>query len=435
MGRKRQHIPLNVFLNTRLVGQLNREKSGASSFAYIDTWLEWQHAFPVSISLPLRDDKFTGTQVTAVFDNLLPDNETIRKHVAERVGASGIDAFSLLAEIGRDCIGALQFLPDGVDPQPLNQLTGTPLTDTQVSKMLSELDAAPLGIRRENNFRISIAGAQEKTALLYHKGQWIEPSGPTPTTHIIKPQIGRLSNGMDLSNSVENEYLCMKFIGACGLQTANVEIAQFDSHKALIIERFDRKWTDNGLLARLPQEDCCQALSIPPTRKYQNEGGPGIVDIMALLRGSDEPGKDRYDFFKAQILFWLIGATDGHAKNFSLALFSQGRFRMAPLYDILTLQPSFDNRQIPRRDFKMAMRVGNSNQYNVEKILRRHITDTAHQAGFSHQLLNDLIEDIANTHESALNRIAESLPEDFPDNLIESISEAIKHRLPKLLAT
>jgi serine/threonine-protein kinase HipA len=257
VGRKRQHIPLNVFLNTRLVGQLNREKSGASSFAYIDTWLEWQHAFPVSISLPLRDDKFTGTQVTAVFDNLLPDNETIRKHVAERVGASGIDAFSLLAEIGRDCIGALQFLPDGVDPQPLNQLTGTPLTDTQVSKMLSELDAAPLGIRRENNFRISIAGAQEKTALLYHKGQWIEPSGPTPTTHIIKPQIGRLSNGMDLSNSVENEYLCMKFIGACGLQTANVEIAQFDSHKALIIERFDRKWTDKGLLLRLPQEDCC----------------------------------------------------------------------------------------------------------------------------------------------------------------------------------
>lgn len=104
-----------------------------------------------------------------------------------------------------------------------------------------------------------------------------------------------------------------------------------------MIERFDRRWTADGRLIRLPQEDCCQALSIPPTRKYQSEGGPGIVEIMDLFRGSDEPTQDRMDFFMSTILFWAIGATDGHGKNFSLSLMPGGRYRMTPLYDVLTL--------------------------------------------------------------------------------------------------
>lgn len=434
MGRKRTYAPLNLFLNTRQVGQLNREKSGAIRFAYVDSWLDWPHAFPVSISLPLREDNFTGAQVTAVFENLLPDYEPIRKRVAERVGAEGTDAFSLLSEIGRDCVGALQFLPEGMTAQAANELSGNVLSDTDISNLLSELDITPLGVRRENDFRISIAGAQEKTALLYHDGQWIEPTGATPTTHIIKPQIGKLSNGMDLSNSVENEYLCMKLMEAFGLQTAHVEIAQFNQHKALVIKRFDRRWTKPDRLTRLPQEDCCQALSIPPTRKYQNEGGPGIVDIMSLLLGSDEPGKDRFDFFKAQIVFWLIGATDGHAKNFSLALSSQGRFRMTPLYDVLTLQPSFDNKTIPHKDFRMAMRIGNSNQYKVENIVGRHFVDTGVKSGLSRDAVNEIFEDIINTKDTALLNVAKSLPEKFPLVIFDSITAAIERRLPKLTA-
>ena len=251
----------------------------------------------------------------------------MRKRVAERVGAGGTDAFSLLTEIGRDCVGALQFIPDSVTPQPSRQITGRALSDEDIDNMLNDLDVTPLGICKEHDFRISIAGAQDKTALLFHDRQWIEPTGTTPTTHIIKPQIGKLSNGMDLSNSVENEYLCMKLMEAFDLQTAHVEIAVFNKQTALVIERFDRKWNNNDHITRLPLEDCCQALSIAPTRKYRNEGGPGNVDIMSVLRGSDEPVIDRYNFFKSQILFWLIGATDGHAKKFSLALFT-GRIRM-----------------------------------------------------------------------------------------------------------
>lgn len=432
MGRKQRYTTLNVFFNSRQVGRIQREATGAIAFTYADSWLDWPPAFPVSISLPLRDDKFIGTSVTAVFENLLPDNEPIRRRVAERVGAVGTDAFSLLTEIGRDCVGALQFLPDKTPAQALQQLNGRALSDKDIGKLLKELDVTPLGIRAENDFRISIAGAQDKTALLRHNDQWIEPAGATPTTHIIKPQIGTLSNGMDLSTSVENEYVCMKLMAAFGLPTAAVEIAQFNKQKALVIERFDRKWTSSGLLTRLPQEDCCQALSIPPTRKYQSEGGPGIVDIMTILRGSDEPNKDRYDFFKAQILFWLIGATDGHAKNFSLALSSQGRFRMTPLYDVLSLQPLFDKKQIPRKDFKMAMRVGNSNQYNVENILGRHYVDTAQKSGLSRDALAAMIDDIAVSKDAALEATASSLPQGFPVALFESISAAITRRLPKL---
>jgi len=428
VARKRTYAPLNVFLNSRLLGQLNREKSGAVRFQYHSEWINWEHAIPVSISLPLRADQFTGAPVLAVFENLLPDYDPIRRRVAERVGANGTDAFSLLTEIGRDCIGALQFLPEDQTPQPSNELAGTVLSEADVASLLKDLDVTPLGIRSENSFRISVAGAQEKTALLYNNGDWIQPSGTTPTTHIIKPQIGKLHNGIDLSNSVENEYVCLKLMKSFGLATANVEIGQFNKQKALLIERFDRRWTDDGRVVRLPQEDCCQALSVPPTAKYQSEGGPGILEIMDILRGSDEPIDDRRTFFKANILFWLIGATDGHAKNFSLALSSRGRFNMTPLYDVLSVQPSVDKKNLSHKDFKLAMRVGQSNQYNVERIRGRHFIDTGVQAG----AITELFEEIGKSADDAVEKTFSTLPKGFPKALTDSLAKAVKHRLKRL---
>src|SRR3974390_72032 len=117
MPRRRKYPPLNVFLNSRLVGKLNRQKSGEIDFRYDVSWLGWQHAFPVSLSLPLREDKYTGAPVIAVFDNLLPDSDAIRRHLAERVGAEGTDAYSLLSAVGRDCVGALEFVPEGISPE------------------------------------------------------------------------------------------------------------------------------------------------------------------------------------------------------------------------------------------------------------------------------------------------------------------------------
>jgi serine/threonine-protein kinase HipA len=250
MTRRRTYIPLNVLLNGRLVGALQRESSGAIDFTYDADWLAWDQAFAVSLSLPLRESRYIGAPVINVFENLLPDSEPIRRRVAERVGADGTDAYSLLAVLGHDCVGALQFLPDGVDPGPVGSTDGKPVDADEMATLIGNLAVAPLGMDEDADFRISIAGAQEKTALLRKDGQWFKPTGTTATTHILKPQIGQLPNGIDLSNSVENEYLCLKLLAAFGVPAATAEIADFGDRRTLIVERFDRRWTKDQRLIR-----------------------------------------------------------------------------------------------------------------------------------------------------------------------------------------
>lgn len=428
MARKRAHIPLNVFLNSRHVGVLRREATGAIDFQYGRDWLDWRGTFPVSLSLPLREDRYIGAPVINVFDNLLPDSDPIRKRIAERVGADGADAFSLLTVLGQDCVGALQFLPDGTDPGAAGDTKGKPVSDDAVADIIRNLAAAPLGMGEDEDFRISIAGAQEKTALLRKNGQWFKPVGTTATTHILKPQIGQLPNGIDLSNSVENEYLCLKLLKAFGVPAANVEVADFGGRRTLIVERFDRLWTKDDRLLRLPQEDICQALSIPPTRKYQADGGPGMREIIGLLKGSDTPDADIATFMRVGILFWLLGATDAHAKNFSIFLGPGGRFRMTPLYDVLTAQPSLDEGQIPRKKFKLAMSVGKNRHYAIHDIAPRHFVQTADSAGVGTPAMKTIFEDIAANAERQAQAAIAALPSGFPEQLVTSTMAAISHR-------
>ena len=278
------------------------------------------------------------------------------------------------------------------------------------------------------DFRISIAGAQEKTALLRKDGKWFKPTGTTATTHILKPQIGTLPNGIDLSNSVENEYLCLKLLAALGVPTATAEIADFGDRRTLVVERFDRLWTKDGRLLRRPQEDTCQALSIPSTRKYQSDGGPGVRDIVELLKGSDRPIEDIAAFLRANIVFWLIGATDGHAKNFSVFLGPGGRFSMTPLYDVLTAQPSLDANQIRRNKFKLAMSVGKNRHYAIQDVLPRHIVQTADLAGVGRPTVRAIFEDLAANAERKLNEAVADLPSGFPESLVTSVLAAAVHR-------
>ncbi|SDH76165.1 type II toxin-antitoxin system HipA family toxin [Roseospirillum parvum] len=436
MPRRRTRIPLNVYLNNRLVGRLNRESSGAIDFAYDLSWLEWEHALPVSLSLPLREDRYIGAPVAAVFENLLPDSDALRKRVAERVGATGTDAYSLLAAIGRDCVGALQFLPDTLSPDDIMQSTGKiegePVDEDDIGRILNNLARAPLGLDEDDAFRISVAGAQEKTALLHYEGRWLKPIGTTPTTHIFKPQIGQLPNGIDLSNSVENEFYCLQLMKAFGLPVNEARIESFAGKKVLVIERFDRRWARDGRLLRLPQEDCCQALSVPPTMKYQNQGGPGISAIVELLKGSDEPEADQLAFFKAQIIFWLIGATDGHAKNFSIFLTPGSRYRLTPFYDVLTAQPSLDDHQIQRKQMKLAMAIGDKNRYRIEDIMGRHFVQTGAKAGMAKRLTIQAICDISEAAENALKAVEAQLPKDFPAAIHESVSTAMRDRARRL---
>ncbi|MDR3435290.1 type II toxin-antitoxin system HipA family toxin [Telmatospirillum sp.] len=435
MPRHRRHPPLRVLLNNRLVGHLNKAPSGAIDFRYDQEWLDWEHALPVSLSLPLREDPYRGEPVVAVFDNLLPDSDALRRRVAEKVGAAGVDAYSLLAAIGHDCVGALQFVADDDDVSgDTTTITGEAVADDAIERLLNTLAQAPLGLDREDPFRISVAGAQEKTALLWHDGRWLKPHGTTPTTHIFKTQIGRLPGGIDLSNSVENEYYCLKLVAAFGLPAARAEIRSFGATRALVIERFDRRWTRDGRLLRLPQEDCCQALSVSPTRKYQSEGGPGMVDILTLLKGSDRPPEDQATVFKAQILFWLIGATDRHAKNFSVFLGPGGSYRLTPLYDVLTAQPSFYARQIEAKQMRLAMSVGGNRHYRIDEIAGRHFVQTGEAAGLPRALIREAIEQMADTAEDTLRQIETVLPAGFPEIIQMSVKDAVINRLKSLRA-
>lgn len=431
MARKRQHTPLHVLLNNRLVGHLEKAGSGAMSFRYDESWVSREGAIPVSLSLPVREDLYKGEPVAAFFDNLLPDSNDLRRRLAGKVGAAGSDAHSLLTQIGRDCVGALQFVPaDGVmESADKPALEGRPVSDAEIEDLLKNLSQAPLGLDRDRDFRISVAGAQEKTALLWHQGQWLQPRGTTPTSHLFKVQIGTLPNGLDLSNSVENEYYCLKLMQAFGLRVNAAEIRVFGRTKALVIERFDRRWMKDGQLLRLPQEDCCQALSIPPGMKYQNEGGPGMADILELLRGSDSPLEDQHHFLKAQILFWLMGATDGHAKNFSVFLGPGGSFRMTPFYDVLTAQPSLDARQIHKKDVKLAMSAGDNRHYRLDMIRVRHFMQTAARAGLPAEMARAAFDEIKSSAETAFERVEKQLPARFPQALHASVRRGFFSRL------
>lgn len=435
MPRPRRHHPLNVFLNSRLVGRLNRQSSGAIDFQYDPDWLSWEHALPVSLSLPLREDRYIGAPVIAVFDNLLPDSAAIRRRLAERVRAEGTNAYDLLSAVGRDCVGALQFLPDGMEPSSAGLVEGKPVSDREITQILGDLESAPLGLSENEDFRISIAGAQEKTALLFWKERWYKPLATTATTHILKPQIGRLPNGIDLSYSVENEFFCLKLTAALGLPSADVRIATFGGKRVLVVERFDRRWTRNDRLLRLPQEDCCQALSVPPTQKYESDGGPGIPAILNLLKGSDQPDIDQATLLKAVIVFWLLGATDGHAKNFSVFLFPGGRFRMAPLYDVISAQPSVDAGQIQRNKMKLAMAVGDSRHYGVDGIMPRHFIQTAAKTGIGAAAVQAIFKDLLTRAPSALDQILATIPKRFPAEVVNSISDGFKTRLRRLEST
>ncbi|MDW2982850.1 type II toxin-antitoxin system HipA family toxin [Rhodanobacter sp. KK11] len=434
MARARRHPPLRVYQNDQLVGHLLKESGGAIEFRYAQEWLDRQGAFPVSLSLPLREDTWRGEPVVAVFENLLPDSAELRKRVAEKVGAAGYDAYSLLAEIGRDCIGALQFIAG--DAEKLDSTaapTGETVDDEAIERLLNSLAHAPFGLSRDDDFRISVAGVQEKTALLRLGDQWLKPHGTTPTTHLFKTPIGKLKNGMDLSHSVENEFYCLRLLQHLGLPVNHARIMTFGRTKALVVERFDRVW-DHDRLIRLPQEDCCQALSVPPARKYQNEGGPGIVELANLLKGADSPADDQRTLFQAQLVFWLIGATDGHAKNFSLFLRSGGRYALTPLYDVLSTQPNLDAHEIERKRMKLAMSVGTQRHYRIDEVQIRHFFQTGEAARLSPTLLKRAIEDIAHRMDKALAALEADLPADFPQPLHASISQGARQRLRVLQA-
>jgi serine/threonine-protein kinase HipA len=202
---------------------------------------------------------------------------SIRRRIAQHFKTDGIEPYQLLAAVGRDCVGAIQLLPEDESPSDLFRIDGSPLNEAQVAALLrNAVSVRPLGqIEDHSDLRLSIAGAQEKSALLWHQNQWQRPAGSTPTTHILKLPLGLVgAMRADMFTSVENEWLCSKIMQGFELPVANCDIAQFEDMKVLVVERFDRRLAEDGSwIVRLPQEDFCQATGTSPDKNTNRMGG------------------------------------------------------------------------------------------------------------------------------------------------------------------
>lgn len=424
-----QNRVLNILMNGVLIGKLEKLKHGGLVFNYEENWLNTPGARPISLSLPLVDNFFSGELVYNFFDNLLPDNKQIRTRIQSKFKISSNHPFDLLANIGKDCVGAIQLV--GSDFNDFEKkIKYDVMSQGEIANILRGYQKYPLGMSdEEGDFRISIAGAQEKTAFLYYENKWVIPLGDTPTSHIFKLPIGLVAHQqLDLTDSCENEWLCSLIAQAFGLKVAQSEIVHFDGVKALSVERFDRQWSsDKTWLMRLPQEDMCQALGQSSNLKYQVDGGPGIKEIMKILLGSANPIQDRDFFYRAQVLFWLLAAIDGHAKNFSVFIEPEGQYRCTPLYDIMSAYPLIKNKQLHPQKIKMAMALrGKTNHYNWQHAQRSHFIQTAKFSNYSNQKAEDILDEMLEKVEFVIETVSQKLPSHFPQNISGPIFEGLK---------
>jgi serine/threonine-protein kinase HipA len=328
------------------------DRGGTLSFQYDPGWIELKDAFPLSVSMPLTETPYRQRFIKTFLSNLLPESPAVLEAWEKKYHVSRNNPFGLLKHVGEDVPGALQFVqPDRLaeyqnpGPVQIQWLSIPELTDRMA---LLRKDAAAFRLANDQG-RMSLAGAQAKTALYFDGQRWGVPSGRMPTSHILKPRIP----GFD--GIVENEHLCQEIAARCGLVVARSFVLELDE-SVIVVERFDRLPHPNPerILRRVHQEDMCQALQKLPSEKYQESRGPGIETIVRLLRAvSTADLEDVWRFIDANIFNYLIGGTDAHAKNYSLLFGTNQQVRLSPLYDVSTQLPYQD--KIPQR---LAMKIG-----------------------------------------------------------------------------
>lgn len=441
-------------MNGQHVGVWGQGRNGRDWFRYDPEWRRSPFARNLSLSLPITagDARLSGPAVGSFFDNLLPDHPRLRERLRQRFGLRSAGAFDLLSAIGRDCVGAVQLLPPGTEPEGWNAILSEPLTPRQVEHHLEQVPLAPpfAAAAREGvgAFRISIAGVQEKTALLRIGTGWHLPTGATPTTHILKLPMGAAALPFEVGDSIENEWACTAILEELGLPVAHTEIRQFGAQKVLVVERFDRRWQGidrhpyrrgfkspaGAWIARLPQEDFCQATGTPSERKYESNGGPGIQRVLEILARAEYPLQDRRTFALAQLAFWLLAAIDGHAKNFSIFHTRDG-FSLTPLYDVLSAWPYIGRgaRRLPIQDVKLAMALrGRSPHYLLREVQPRHFADLAGRMGDPEAWPS--MQAVVERVPLALARVESALPDNFPAPLWESIVRGTTAQRARFLA-
>lgn len=338
---------LTVHFNKIFIGIFEQNSSGRLSFFYDQKYLKSSQATPLSISLPLRPEPFDDKTTRAFFSGLLPDDHQ-REILAKNLGLSPRNPFALLFKVGGDCAGAIE-MRNGTRAENSKKVgAAITLTEDKLNKIIDELRIKPL-LAGSNKTRLSLAGAQSKLAVFFDEKK--KKSLPkllktSPSTHILKPTIP------SFPDSSHNEFFCMKLAEEINLDVAKT-LLKFAAEKPyLLIRRYDRELDSKGRITRIHQEDFCQAMSIPPELKYQQEGGPSILSCLSLIeKHSSQAALDKLKFLRAVIFNFLIGNSDAHGKNFSF-LHEKNRTKLAPLYDLIstTIYPQLDK--------NMAMKIG-----------------------------------------------------------------------------
>lgn len=389
---------LIILADGRVMGEIRRSRAGRLIFVYNDDWRASSNAYPLSLSMPLVVAEHEHGRIEPWLWGLLPDNEAILARWAQRFQVSPRNAFALLGAVGEDCAGAVQLVPPERVPTLMEADQGSVawLSSSGIAERLALLrkDQSAWRVARDTG-QFSLAGAQPKTALLFDGTRWGVPSGRMATTHILKPPIDAFDG------HAENEHLCLALARALGFPAARSRVMRFDDEVAIVVERYDRL-RDPGGIRRLHQEDLCQALGLPPTKKYQNEGGPTVGDLMEVVRThSAVPQEDVWTFARALMFNWLIGGTDAHAKNFSMLIGAGGRARLAPLYDVAsTLVYDFDPLKL-----KLANKIGGT--YLLNDIGPRQWEKFAIETRLPKQDVLTAARDLAGALPAALHEVAD----------------------------
>jgi serine/threonine-protein kinase HipA len=446
---------LIVWMNGERVGEWGTLRGARTPFfRYEKSWANSPHGRALSLSLPVTADReVRGPAVEYYFDNLLPDSAELRSRIRTRFKTRSSDAFDLLTAIGRDCVGAVQLLPPNDEPLGWDRVDAAPLTEEEVERTLRDVTVAtPLTHEAQDDFRISLAGAQEKTALLHMAGEWFRPRHATATTHILKLPLGIIGGFRgDFSDSVENEWLCAQVLRELDLPVADAAIARFGEQRALVVTRFDRRWIGvdtaevqkkrfkprKGIwIARLPQEDLCQAMGLPHTLRYEVDGGPSISEALGLLANSEHPVRDQTNFLLAQLAFWLLAATDGHGKNFSLHHRSGGTYRLTPLYDVLSAWPIIGDgkNQLALEKAKLAMSLrGRRAHYRLSEIAGRHWQELAQRTAIPG--LWNRMQSFVESASAALECVEKRLPRAFPERVYASSRDGVRSQVRRFAQT
>jgi serine/threonine-protein kinase HipA len=387
---------LDVYLHDELVGHLIQDDGGQTVFEYAQAWLDRPNSTALSVSLPLRKERFNRNECRGFFAGILPD-EAKREIIARNLGISARNDFAMLERIGGECAGAVTFLAAS-QPLPARDYHYRDISPKQLAEIFKELPKRPL-LAGEEGVRLSLAGAQDKIAVRIERGDISLPLGGAPSTHILKPSIERFAG------IVFNEAFTMQLAAESGLPAAKVETRTAEGIEYLSVERYDRTHVKKGditTLDRLHQEDFCQALNVVPEMKYQKEGGPSLKQCFALVRDvSRAPVVDLARLLDAVIYNYLIGNNGAHGKNFSLLYHHAGtanqEIRLAPLYDAVSTV------YYPELSNEMAMKIGD--EYRSERVAPSDFDNLAEQAGLAKPLVRRRVPELAKAVSDATGKI------------------------------